>query len=526
MRYADAIMDRAYKRILTIREDHSNPSSQAVNTLVGIDLATGDERVLVSGNDFYSSPCLNPEGTRLAWLTWNHPNLPWDGTELWVARLSPDGTLGQAQLVAGGSAESIFQPQWSPDGTLYFISDRTDWWNLYRWNERSGDVEALHPMPAEFGRAQWLFGFSMYGFTSAHQLICAYRQNGESRLALLDTNTLEFKEFKLPYTYINNVRVAPGQVFIIAGSATQPPALVKFDLSTHEVHVLRSSMKVTIDTAYFSIPQSIEFPTEGSLTAYAYYYPPKNPDFLGLPGTLPPLIVKSHGGPTGATTSLLSYDVQYWTTRGFAVLDVNYGGSTGYGRPYRERLKGQWGIVDVTDCVNGARYLVSQGFADQNKLAITGGSAGGYVTLCAITFHHLFNAAACYFGISDLEVWAKDTHKFESRYLDSLIGPFPERRDLYISRSPIYFIENITCPLILFQGLDDPIVPPNQAQMIYDALRQRGLPVAYIAFPGERHGFLNAKNNIRALEAELYFYSRIFKFEPADRLAPLEIDNL
>lgn len=526
MRYADAIIDRVHGRIIAVREDHSSPASQAVNTLVGISLATGDEEVLVAGNDFYSTPRLNPDGNRLAWLTWNHPNMPWDGTELWEAELSPDGFVGQRQLVAGGVAESIFQPQWSPDGVLYFISDRTGWWNLYRLGRSSRDVQALHPMQAEFGLPQWIFGLSTYGFASAVQLICAYRQNGVSHLASLDTRTLEFRDIDVPYVFLMDIRLAPGQAYFVAASATQPPALVQFDLSTREIQVLRSSMIVDIDPAYFSIPQSIEFPTDNGLTAYGFYYPPKNPDFSAPIGTLPPLIVRSHGGPTGTTSPILRYSIQFGTTRGFAVLDVNYGGSTGYGRAYRERLKGQWGLVDVADCVNGARYLAEKGLVDGNRLSITGGSAGGYVTLCAITFHQLFKAAACYFGLSDLEAFVRDTHKFESRYLDGLIGPYPERRDLYISRSPIHFVENITCPLILFQGLDDPIVLPNQSQMIYDALRRRGLPVAYLAFPGERHGFDKAENNIRALEAELYFYSRIFQFEPADVVKPVEIENL
>jgi dipeptidyl aminopeptidase/acylaminoacyl peptidase len=526
MRYADAVMDREHGRIICVREDHTHPSSQAINTLVGIDLSTGNEHVLISGNDFYSSPRLNPEGTRLAWLTWNHPNMPWDGTELWVARIASNGSLGQPKLVAGGVSESIFQPQWSPDGILYFVSDRTGWWNLYRWNESLLDVEAIHPMQAEFGKPQWRFGMSTYAFASADQLICAYWQNGVAHLASLDTHTLEFKGIDLPYTYFNDIQVAPGQAYFIAGSATKPLALVQFNLSKREITVLRSSMAVTIDPTYFSIPQSIEFPTDGGLSAYGFYYPPNNPGFDGLIDTLPPLIVKSHGGPTGATYSVLNPEIQYWTTRGFAVLDVNYGGSSGYGRPYRERLKGQWGLVDVADCVNGARYLGSQGLVDQNQLVITGGSAGGYVTLCAIAFYQLFKAAACYFGISDLEVFVKDTHKFESRYLESLVGPYPKRQDLYISRSPIHYIENITCPLILFQGLDDPIVPPNQSQMIYDAVRQRGIPVAYIAFPGERHGFRNSQNNIRALQAELYFYSRIFKFELSEDIEPVIIENL
>lgn len=527
MRYADAILDKTNDRLIVVREDHTIDDLRPVNTLVSIRVAVdNDERVLISGNDFYSTPRLNPEGTRLAWLTWNHPNMPWDGTELWVAGLLSDGTIGTRVLVAGGETESIFQPQWSPDGILYFISDRTGWWNLYRWHEGQGDVEPLCPMEAEFGEPQWGFGMSTYGFESAEKLICTYSQNGEYHLASLNTRTKSFQPYIIPYTNISDLHIAPGQAFFIAGSTTEPIALIQYGLATGEIKALRRVREIAVDPAYFSVAQPIEFPTDRGLTAHGFYYPPKNRDFIGAEEKLPPLLVMCHGGPTGATSTVLRFGIQFWTTRGFAVLDVDYGGSTGYGRAYRERLKGQWGIVDVADCVNGARYLISQRLVDANKLAITGGSAGGYVTLCAITFYDLFKAGASYYGISDLDVFAGDTHKFESRYLDSLIGPYPEQRDLYISRSPIHHIQQISCPLILIQGLDDPIVPPNQSQMIFDALLGRGLPVAYLAFAGEQHGFVKAENNKRALEAELYFYSRIFNFEPADEIEPVQIENL
>jgi dipeptidyl aminopeptidase/acylaminoacyl peptidase len=527
MRYADAIMDDSRDRIIAVREDHTVNAPQPVNALVSMSTAGDDNgQILVSGNDFYSTPRLNPKGTRLAWLAWNHPNMPWDGTELWIADLLSDGSIGQSTLVAGGEAESIFQPQWSPDGILYFISDRTGWWNLYRWHEQQGCVEALCPMEAEFGEPQWIFGISTYGFESAEKLICAYSQNGYYHLASLDTRTLSFREFHIPYTFIRELHVAPGQAFFIAGSATEPRALMKFDLATGGIEVLRRVREVTIDPAYVSIGQSIEFPTGQGFTAHGFFYPPKNRDFVGVSDELPPLLVMSHGGPTGATSSVFRYGIQYWTTRGFAVLDVDYGGSTGYGRAYRERLKGQWGIVDVADCVNGARYLVTQGAVDGNRLAITGGSAGGYATLCALTFYDLFGAGASYYGVSDLEALARDTHKFESRYLDGLVGPYPERRDLYVARSPIHHIEQLARPLIIMQGLDDPIVPPSQSKMMFDALRSRGLPVAYLAFAGEQHGFVKAENNKRALEAELYFYSRIFKFDLAEEIEPVQIENL
>jgi dipeptidyl aminopeptidase/acylaminoacyl peptidase len=527
-RYADAILDHAHDRIIAVCEDHTGDRPQPVNALVSIGTqgAGDDGQTLVYGNDFYATPRLNPDGTRLAWLTWNHPNMPWDGTELWAAELLPDGSPGHCTLVAGGEGESIFQPEWSPDGILYFVSDRTGWWNLYRWQESAGCVEALCPMEAEFGSPQWVFGMSTYGFASPEKVICAYSQGGTYHLAALDTRTLRFHKFPVPYTYIRDVQVAPGHAFFVAASATDPGAVVQCDLVTGETNVLRRAQEVAMDPADVSAGQPVEFPTDHGLTAHGFYYPPRNQGFVGPEAMLPPLLVMSHGGPTGATVPVLRYRIQYWTTRGFAVLDVNYGGSTGYGRAYRERLKGQWGIVDVADCVNGARYLVSQGLVDGNRLAITGGSAGGYVTLCALTFYDLFGAGASYYGISDLEALAKETHKFESRYLDGLVGPYPERRDVYVSRSPIHEIERLACPLILLQGLDDPVVPPNQSQMMFEALRSRGLPVAYLTFAGERHGFVKAENNVRALEAELYFYGRIFGFEPADEISPVEIENL
>jgi dipeptidyl aminopeptidase/acylaminoacyl peptidase len=457
-RYADAVLDRKRDRLICIREDHTDPSHEAVNTVVAVSLETGESTVLASGNNFYSSPRLSPDGNRLAWLTWNHPNMPWDGTELWVSEFDGRGGVTPPQQVAGGPAESIFQPEWSPDGVLHFVSDRTGWWNLYRWRE--GNVEALCPMEAEFGGPQWVFGMSYYSFAGG-VIVCAYEKNGHSHLASLDPNTLKLEPIELPYTEIWRVKAGKNFVVLGVGSPTEPSALVRLDLATMQIEVLRRSSNLTIDPGYLSIPQAIEFPTEGGLTAHAIFYPPKNRDFAAPDGEKPPLLVMSHGGPTGATTTGFSLEVQYWTSRGIAVVDVNYGGSTGYGREYRQRLNGQWGIVDMNDCTNAALYLARQGLVDGNKLAITGGSAGGYTTLCALTFRDEFKAGASHFGISDLEAMAKDTHKFESRYLDGLIGPYPERRDLYLERSPIHHTDKLSCALILFQGLEDKIVPPR-----------------------------------------------------------------
>jgi dipeptidyl aminopeptidase/acylaminoacyl peptidase len=525
LHYADFVIDRSRRCTFCVREDHTSSSGTPVNALVSLKLENGGKsKVLVSDNDFYSSPRLNPDGSRLAWLTWKHPNMPWDGTELWVGKLKADGSLGHTERVAGSVDESIFQPEWSPDGILYFVSDRTGWWNLYRWLDKK--VEPLCGMEADFGEPQWIFGMSTYAFESTNRIVCTYIERGINRLAILDTATGKIEPVEVPYTDIWSLRASSGLAAFIAGSPTERPAIVKLDTATRRLEVVQHSSNVTVDYGYLSIPKSLEFPTENGLTAYAFYYAPQNRDYIGPSGERPPLIVISHGGPTAAASTVLSWAVQYWTSRGIAVLDVNYGGSTGYGRAYRQRLNGQWGVVDLDDCVNGARYLVDIGEVDDNRLAIRGGSAGGYTTLCALTFRNIFRAGASYFGLSDLEAFVKDTHKFESRYLERLVGPYPERRDLYRERSPIHFVDRISCPIIFFQGLEDKVVPPSQAELMVEALRKKSLPVAYVPFDGEQHGFRQAKNVKRSLEAELYFYSKVFGFKMADKVEPVQIENI
>ncbi|NEP14562.1 MAG: S9 family peptidase [Symploca sp. SIO2C1] len=531
--YADGVVDTLRRHLICVREDHSDESKEPVNSLVSINLQkndnageiTPDVQVIASGKDFYSSPCLSPDNSQLAWLSWNHPYMPWDGTQLWVAKIQEDGSLEEAQLVAGGFDESIFQPEWSPTGILHFVSDRTGWWNLYRWQPSNpgGEVEPLWKMAAEFGLPQWVFGMSTYGFESENRLICTYSQDGISYLGSLNLQTKQLEVIETPFTSISSLQVTRGKAVFIAGSATEPTAVVQLDLATGEMTVLQQSTELEISPEYLSKPQAIAFPTEGRLTAYGFFYPPQNQDYQAPTGEKPPLLVKSHGGPTAATSSTLSLKIQYWTSRGFAFLDVNYGGSTGYGREYRERLKGNWGIVDVDDCVNGAKYLAEQGLVDGERLAIAGGSAGGYTTLAALTFRDVFKAGASYYGVSDLEALAKDTHKFESRYLDGLIGPYPERQDIYEARSPIHFTDKLSCPVIFFQGLEDKVVPPNQAEMMVEALKAKGLPVAYVAYEGEQHGFRRAENIKRTLDGEFYFYSRIFGFQPAEAIEPVEI---
>jgi len=530
-RYADTAIDRQRGRLICVCEDHTD-GGEPVNTVVSIDLhKSEDVQVLASGSDFYSSPRLSPDNSQLAWLSWNHPNMPWDGTQLWVAQINADGSLGEAEGIAGGVNESVFQPEWSPDGVLYFVSDRTGWWNLYRWLPAQsegglGGVESLYAMDAEFGLPQWVFGMSTYGFESASRIICTYTQKGSWYLASLDLQTKQLEIIETPYTDISSLQVASGKAVFIAGSATEPTAIVQMDLVTQQIEVLRRSSELEIDTGYLSTPQAIAFPTENNLTAYAFFYPPQNKDYTAPGGDKPPLLVKSHGGPTASASSTFNLKIQYWTSRGFAFLDVNYGGSTGYGREYRQRLNKHWGIVDVDDCVNGAKYLAESGLVDSQRLAIAGGSAGGYTTLCALTFRDVFKAGASHYGVSDLEALATDTHKFESRYLDKLIGPYPDRKDLYEARSPIHFTDQLSCPAIFFQGLEDKIVPPNQAEMMVEALKAKGLPVAYVAFEGEQHGFRRAENIKRALDGEFYFYSRIFGFELAEAVEPVAIENL
>ena len=523
-RYADGQFDRRRNLFYAVREDHSG-TGEAVNAIVALDLDGEDGgAVLISGNDFYSSPRLSPDSSQLAWLCWNHPNMPWDGTELWLGQLNGDGSLGERRLIAGGENESIYQPQWSPDGVLHFVSDRSGWWNLYRWIDDR--VDPLCPMAAEFGQPQWIFAGSLYGFAAARQIVCSYAQNGNDYLANLDSETKTLSTIEVPYSAISQVHVAGARIVFIGASATATSAVVSFDLTTMKIEVLKRSRDTTVVADYLSEAHPVEFPTEGGLTAHGYFYPPKNRDYSAPANEKPPLLVMSHGGPTSSSSGSLKYSIQYWTSRGIAVLDVNYGGSSGYGRAYRERLNGQWGIVDVDDCANGARYLAERDEVDGNRLAIRGGSAGGYTTLCALAFRDVFKAGASHYGISDLEALAKDTHKFESRYMDRLIGPYPQRRDLYVERSPIHFTEKLNCPMIIFQGLEDKVVPPNQAEKMVQAVRAKKLPVAYLTFEGEQHGFRKAENIKRVLEAELYFYSKVFGFELAEPIEPVEIENL
>jgi dipeptidyl aminopeptidase/acylaminoacyl peptidase len=553
--FAELRMDPTRPRLLAVREDHRVAGVEPAAAIVAVrvpgpegDTSAGHADpgvVLVSGADFYSDPIVSPDGRTLAWLQWNHPNMPWDGTELWVASITAAGTLGERRRIAGSEDESIFQPEWSPDGRLYFVSDRTGWWNLYRTRVDAGvpdqaaaarpaDIEAMHPMAAEFGKPQWTFSMVTYAFAGARRIAATYVQDGRWKLAFIETDPVRWEPVRTSLDVVESLRANDRALYFVGSAPTVAPVVARMTLAAMEPEVLRRSVAEPIDAAWISSPEAVTFTAPSSAppsapssrSVHAFYYPPRNPSFTAPPGTTPPLLVLTHGGPTGATDAGLDAEVQFWTSRGFAVLDVNYSGSTGYGRAYRDRLRGTWGIVDVEDAVAGALAMVEQGRADRDRLAIRGGSAGGYTTLAALTFHQVFKAGASYYGISDIEVLARDTHKFESRYLDSLIGPYPAAKDLYVARSPIHFTDRLSSALILFQGLDDKVVPPNQSEMMATAARAKGLPVAYLAYAGEQHGFRKSENIIRSLEAELYFYGKVFGFTPADAIEPVVIDNL
>jgi dipeptidyl aminopeptidase/acylaminoacyl peptidase len=524
LRFADLVWDPHRRRIICVREDH-RAAGAPQNAIVSLDAERGGAGdVLASGRDFYAAPRLRPDGTSLAWIEWNHPSMPWDAAELWVADVRGDGSLAEAVRVAGGRDASAIQPCWSPDGVLHFVSDRNDWWNLYRL--RHGRVEALTDLPAEFAAPPWVFGLQHYAFASAGRILCAFTRRGTWSLATLDVETRRLTPIELEYTEVGSVQCDLRQAIFLAGSPTEPLAVVRMSLESGRREVLRRSMTLAIQPEYLSEPEPIEFPTSGGRRAHALFYLPRNPLFTAPDGEKPPLVVMAHGGPTSAASTALRLNIQYYTSRGIAVLDVNYGGSTGYGRSYREQLYGQWGVVDVDDCCAGATFLAAQGRVDGSRLAIRGGSAGGFTTLACLTFRTVFAAGASHYGVSDCEVLAQDTHKFEARYLDTLIGPYPGRRDLYLARSPIHHLEGLTRPVIFFQGLEDKVVPPNQAVRMFEALRKRAIATAYVPFEGEQHGFRKAENIRRALELELYFFGRILGFQPADPIEPVPIENL
>jgi dipeptidyl aminopeptidase/acylaminoacyl peptidase len=503
-RYADPRMAPDGTWLAVVRETHGE--GEAVNEIVAVAVDGSGEQVLVTGPDFVASPRPAPDG-RLAWLQWDHPDMPWDAAELLVR--ASGAPVGGGENIAGGNGESVFQPEWAEDGSLWFTSDRTGWSELYRWAD--GGIEQMTETDAEIGTPQWQFGMSRYALLDDGPVYAALH---DGRDHLLGDDR---------WTMVSSVVRTPRGIAAVASTLTEEQAVIGGPPGGLEV--IRPPRDLGLPEGSVSVPEAIDFPSAGGRTAHALWYPPTNPDHAGPDGEAPPLLVEIHGGPTAAARPRFQIDVQFWTSRGFGVVDVNYGGSIGYGRDYRELLRGQWGIVDVEDCVAAARYLADRGDVDPDRLAIRGGSAGGFTTLAALAFHDTFAAGVNMFGVADLAVLAHDTHKFESRYLDGLVGPWPEAEAVYRERSPLHHADDIDVPLLVLQGLEDEVVPPNQSELIVDALRGNGVPVAYLAFEGEQHGFRKAETIIRATEAELSFYGQVFGFEPAGDVEPLVIEN-
>jgi dipeptidyl aminopeptidase/acylaminoacyl peptidase len=522
-RYADGVA-APDGGLVAVREDHADPADVR-NTLVRLSGQPGDSgEVLYAGADFVAYPRLSPDGQRLAWIAWDHPHMPWDATRLHVADLTAQG-LANIEQVAGGDAESVLEPQWSAAGDLYFISDRSGFWNLYR--RRDGQTQALAPMAAEFAGPLWTLGQANYALMPGARLVARYSRDGREQLAVIAPDTGEITEIAWPFAESGSLQALDDhRVALIAAAADQTAAIVTVDIDTHAIEIARRPSPARIAARHIARAEPIHFPSANGRTAHALYYPPTNGDVALPPGAAPPLIVQAHGGPTSRASAAFSLANQFWTSRGFALVDVDYGGSSGYGRAYRQALNGQWGVVDVEDVIAAARFLIQTGRADPRRIAIHGGSAGGFTVLAALAQSDVFGAGADFYGVSDLTALAQDTHKFESRYLDGLVGPYPAAQALYEVRSPINQLDRFATPLIILQGADDPVVPPNQARMILAALRARRLPVAYLEFPGESHGFRRAETIIAAKQAELYFYGQVLGFEPADDLPAVEIENL
>jgi dipeptidyl aminopeptidase/acylaminoacyl peptidase len=532
-RHADFEFDPSRRRVIAVCEDHRAPGQEARASLVALALdGEGEPVELAAGFDFYAAPRLSPDGRQLTWLCWRHPQMPWDGSELWLADVGDDGRLAGARRVAGGSSEALCQPAWSPDGVLHVVSDRSGWWNLYCLDSGTGvaaAADALRPVcprPAEFGAPMWVFGQAMYGFDGDDGIVAIVIEQGLCRLGRIDRRSGVWTPIATPWTELDALQVGSGQVIALAGSPTAPQQLVRIALADGRattLATLATSIEVWPEAAALSQPRVLRLASEGGRETHAFFYPPTSAACRVPEGERPPLLVTSHGGPTSMATSSLRLGLQYWTSRGFAVLDVNYGGSSGFGREYRHRLDGQWGIVDVQDCVAAARHVAALGWVDAGRMAIRGGSASGFTTLCALIFHDLFRCGASYYGVSDLAALDADTHKFESRYTTTLIGPAAERSRLDRQRSPLANVGRLSCPMIFFQGLDDRAVPPAQSEAMVQALRERGIPVAYLAFEGEGHGFRQAATLQRTLEAELSFYAQVFGFTPAEAVEPVAL---
>ncbi len=523
VRYADFDISPNGGTLFCVMESHPLDGGEVINSIASLSTdGVGALSVLLSGHDFYAAPRISPNGQRLAWLQWDHPDMPWDAAELWVGTLREEG-VKDAKRIAGGEGESIAQPEWSPDGVPHFVSDRTGWWNLYTFE--NGSVSTLIQMEAEFAEPAWVFGMSRYGFLSDGSIICAPITRGRrARLGIVKRG--KFYPLDVPYTEISYLQCDADIASFIGAGYDKSREVVSLDVSDGKTKVIKQQVGITPEHGYISMPEAVTFPTSEGDESYAFFYPPTNAAYEGPVDEKPPAIVISHGGPTGAASDSLDLSVQFWTTRGFAVVDVNYRGSSGYGREYRRRLNGKWGVYEVDDCISAVRFLAERGDVDEDRAIIHGSSAGGYTTLCALVFRDAFSAGASYYGVGDVEALAKYTHKFEARYLDRLIAPYPKQADLYRQRSPIHFVDGIACPVILFQGSDDRVVPREQADAIANALNHKKLPYAYLLFEGEQHGFRGEDTIRRALEAELWFYGKVFGFTVSGNIQPVETYNL
>ncbi|VAI84202.1 unnamed protein product [Triticum turgidum subsp. durum] len=540
VRYADGVFDPHFNRYVTVMEDHRKSGSNPITTVAAVSTSVEDVNeptVLLSGNDFYAFPRIDPTEKRMAWIEWSDPNMSWDKAQLWVGYFSSKGEVEKRICIAGGDptiVESPTEPKWSSKGELFFITDRqSGFWNIYKWDEQSNVVVQVYSLDAEFSKPMWVFGVSSYAFLGnddqSQKIVCCYRQNGKSYVGLLDHDSGSFSKVDLPFSAVTNIVSADGSFYVEGASASLPVSIAQVALDEKRTMaadfsiVWSSSEDIKKYTPYFSLPEFMEFPTLiPGQHAYAYFYPPYNHTFQGSSDEKPPLLVRTHGGPTDEAREILDLSVQYWTSRGWAFVDVNYGGSAGYGREYRERLLGQWGVVDVNDCCSCATFLVATGRVDAQRLCVTGESAGGFTTLACLAFRQTFKAGSSLYGIADLASLRAGMHKFEAYYIDNLVG----NKQAYFERSPINFVERFTCPVILFQGLDDPVVSPDQATTIYKAIKDKGLPVALVEYEGEQHGFRKAENIKFTLEQQMMFFARLVgHFKVADNIAPIKIDN-
>ncbi|MFI4938194.1 MAG: ADP compounds hydrolase NudE [Candidatus Berkiellales bacterium] len=493
--------------IIAIAESHQ-PAGEPENFIACINPQTGSIKKLCSGQDFYSSLALNANKTKIAWISWDHPNMPWDNTALWVADLTDQSVVNAQRIDEKFTQQSFFQPQWGPNDELIVVSDKSNWWNLYRVKGQS--LEILFTVESELGTPLWTLGQSTWGFYQGG-IVCSFSDKPAESKQLRFVKNGQITTIPLPYTHFSQIRTTANQIICIAGAADWPTAVISVQ-NNNEFKVLRENCQLSVASENISKAEHLTFPSKNGREAHAYFYLPCNPEYQETSG-LPPLIVKSHGGPTAQATNILNLEIQYWTSRGYAVADVNYGGSTGYGREYRERLLGNWGIVDVQDCEALAQHLVKTHQVAPNKLAIVGGSAGGYTTLAALTFTQTFHVGASYYGVSDCGALAEDTHKFESNYLERLIGPYPQAKATYEARSPLYHVDQLNSPVIFFQGLEDKIVPPDQAEKMYQALKAKGIPTELFLFEGEQHGFRNAQNRQTVLVEQQKFFNKVLKLE-------------